>query len=54
MRKSLPISLWKLTLKIFELNIVFGFSNHPQSQGVIEAFNKTIQRALSAAYDKIK
>ena len=29
----------------------FGAPCHPQSQGAIEAFNKTVQRALSAAYD---
>ena len=27
---------------------------HPQSQGAIEAFNKTVQKALSKAYDNTK
>ena len=31
-----------------------GVPNHPQSQGTIEAYNKTIQRALSFAYVNVK
>ena len=27
---------------------------HHQSQGAIEVFNKTVQRALSVAYDNVK
>ena len=27
---------------------------HPQSQGAFEAFNKTVQKSLSAAYDNAK
>ena len=27
---------------------------HPQSQGAIEVFNKTVQKSLSAAYDNAK
>ena len=32
---------------------IYGSPNHPQSQGAIEAFNKTVQKALSAAYDNL-
>ena len=32
---------------------IFGAPYHPQSQGAIKALNKTIQRALSAAYDNV-
>ena len=29
----------------------YGSPYHPQSQGVIENYNKTVQKSLSAAYD---
>ena len=32
---------------------IYGSPYHPQSQGAIEAFNKTVQKALSAAYDNL-
>ena len=32
---------------------MLGVSNHPQSQGEIEAFNKYIQNWLYKAYDNI-
>ena len=40
-------------LENIEVEHILGSPYHPQSQGAIEAFNKTIQRALSAAYDNI-
>ena len=33
---------------------ILGSPYHPQSQGAIEAFNKTVQKYLSAAYDNAK
>ena len=40
-------------LENIEVEHILVSPYHPQSQGAIEAFNKTIQRALSAAYDNI-
>ena len=36
-----------------KVEYILGSPYHPQSQGTTEAFNKTIQRTLSAAYDNI-
>ena len=33
---------------------LYGSPYHPQSQGEIEAFNKTVQKSLSAVYDNAK
>ena len=33
---------------------LYGSPYHPQSQGAIEALNKTVQKSLSAAYDNAK
>ena len=33
---------------------LYGSPYHPQSQGAIEAFNKTVQKSLSATYDNAK
>ena len=33
---------------------ILGSLYHPQSQGVIETINKTVQKYLSAAYDHVK
>ena len=40
---------------LFGINVthIYGSPYHPQSQGAIEAFNKTVQKALSAAYDNL-
>ena len=37
-----------------EVEYVLGAPYHPQSQGAIETFNKTIQKALSKTYDNTK
>ena len=46
---------YKLKLYLEGINVdhIFGAPYHPQSQGAVEALNKTIQRALSAAYDNV-
>ena len=41
-------------LEGIDVKHLYGSPYHPQSQGVIEAFNKTVQKSLSAAYDNAK
>ena len=46
---------WKLKSYIEGICIdhIFGAPYHPQSQGAIGVLNKTIQRALSSAYNNV-
>ena len=37
-----------------EVKHILGAPYHPQSQRVVEAFNKTVQKALSKEYDNTK
>ena len=39
-------------LEGIDVNHLYDSPYHPQSQGAIEAFNKTQQKFLTAAYDK--
>ena len=41
-------------LEGIDVKHLYGSPYHPQSQGVIEAFNKTVQKSLSVAYDNGK
>ena len=41
-------------LEEIDVKHLYGSSYHPQSQGAIEAFNKTVHKSLSAAYDNAK
>ena len=41
-------------LERIDVKHLYGSPYHPQSQGAIEAFNKTVQKSLSAAYDNAK
>ena len=41
-------------MDIIEVKHVLGAPYHPQSQRAIKAFNKTVQKALSKAYDNTK
>ena len=41
-------------LEGIDVKHLYGSPYHPQSQGAIEAFNKTVQKSLSAAYDNSK
>ena len=38
-------------LEGIDVEHLYGSPYHPQSQGATEAFNKTVQKSLSAAYD---
>ena len=48
--KEFTNSKLKLYIKGIGVDHIFGTSYHPQIKSTIEALNKTIQRALSAAY----
>ena len=41
-------------LEGIDVKHLYGSPYHPQSQGAIEAFNKTVQKSLLAAYDNAK
>ena len=43
----------KSYLEGISVDHIFGVPYNPQSQGVIESLNKTIQNALSAAYNHV-
>ena len=51
--KEFTNSKLKSYLEGIGVDNIFWAPYHPQSQGEIEALNKTIQRALSAAYDNV-
>ena len=48
--KEFTNSKLKIYIKGIGVDHIFGTPYHPQIQSTIEALNKTIQRALSAAY----
>ena len=39
-------------LEGIDVKHLYGSPNHPQNQGAIEDFNKTVQKSLSGAYNK--
>ena len=41
-------------LEVIGVMHLYGSPYHPQSKGAIEAFNKIVQKSLSAAYDNAK
>ena len=52
--KELNSKMLNKNLSEIEVKNLYGSPYHPQSQGTIEAFNKKVQKSLSAAYDNVK
>ena len=53
-RKKIINKTLNAYLERIDVKHLYGSLYHPQSQGAIEAFNKTIQKSLSSAYDNAK
>ena len=54
MALSLEIKMWRDASKQKILKFIHGRPYHPESQGAVEAFNKTVQDYLSDCYENDK
>ena len=53
-RKESKNKIHNAYLAEIEVKNLYGLPYYHQNQGAIDAFNKTVQRSLSAAYDNMK